>query len=79
MYQSLSSTKQHRLYSLDDSGQQDRLLAAIHGNGAFRRFKNLIREIELQEDWFEFQNNCIEEIAIQWLDSEKIPWTRTKT
>lgn len=63
---------------IDDSGKQKKLFAAIHGNGAFRRFKNFISENGLQEDWFEFQNNCIEEIAIQWLDTEKIPWVRTR-
>ncbi len=54
------------------------LFAAIHGNGAFRRFTNFISENGLQEDLFVFQNNCNDEIATQWLDSEKIPWTRTK-
>jgi len=49
---------------------------AIRGSGAFRRFKNLIYEYNLHEDWNEFQRQAYEEIAIDWLEAHEIPYSR---
>ena len=62
--------------SVDNSEQRDTLLRAIHGNGAFRRFKESVYDLGLQDEWFKFKDTCYEEIAIEWLDSEGILWTR---
>ena len=64
--------------SVDNSEQRDRLLSAIHGNGAFRRFKQSVYDLGLEDEWFKFKDTCYEEIAIEWLDSEGILWTRTR-
>ena len=64
--------------SVDNSEQRDTLLKAIHGSGAFRRFKESVYDLGLEDEWFKFKDTCYEEIATGWLDSEGIPWTRTK-
>lgn len=37
----------------------------LKGGGAFRRFKRKIREFDLEEKWYQFQNNAIKKIAIE--------------
>src|SRR5688500_17341128 len=41
-------------FSLDDQ-KQDILLNAIHGRGAFRRFKDKISRFGIEDQWYEFQ------------------------
>lgn len=48
----------------------------IKGTGAFRRFKDAVYSMGLEKAWFEFRRTEIEEIAIQWLEEEKIAYTR---
>ena len=47
----------------------DRLARALNGAGAFRRFKNTVREAEPQLDqiWFRFADARAESRAIDWL------------
>lgn len=45
---------------------------AIRGGGAFRRFKSKIREFDLEEKWYQFQNNAIKKIAIEWCEENGI-------
>jgi len=37
---------------------------AIHGNGAFRMFKDAVRRLDLRDDWDEFEEEALREIAI---------------
>ncbi|MEK6336165.1 MAG: UPF0158 family protein [Acidobacteriota bacterium] len=48
----------------------------IKGSGAFRRFKNAIHEIGVADAWYEFKRRALEEIAIAWLEENKIPYSR---
>jgi predicted phosphoadenosine phosphosulfate sulfurtransferase len=52
------------------------LLAAIRGKGAFRRFSSLVDEFSIQNKWHQFQQKAYEEIAIDWLEANGIPYTR---
>jgi predicted nucleotidyltransferase len=45
---------------------RDRLLSAIHGKGAFRRFKDTAERSGVLEQWYEFKNKEIKEIAREW-------------
>jgi hypothetical protein len=58
--------------SLSDEGLQDELLHAIRGSGAFRRFKEAIYHKEIQDDWYRFRYESIKNIAIDFLESERI-------
>jgi hypothetical protein len=52
------------------------LLRSIKGKGAFRRFKDTLFDLEIQDAWYEYRRQEFEEIAIEWLEAEKIPYTR---
>ncbi len=45
---------------------KERLLRAINGRGAFRRFKDEIFELDVREDWFKYQELCLKEVAKSW-------------
>jgi hypothetical protein len=52
---------------------QELLDYAIHGKGAFRRFKDvLLNYPEDRELWFKFKRERLQERIIDWLDSEDI-------
>ena len=50
-------------YDYDDSGKLER---AIQGRGAFRRFKDTVYELGLEQEWDEFRSNCYRERAVNW-------------
>jgi len=54
----------------------EHLLRLIKGSGAFRRFKDGIYSLGIEKDWYRFRKEEIEKIAIQWLEEQKIPYTR---
>ncbi len=54
--------------------QRESLLEAIHGRGAFRRFKDTIRRLEIEDDWYRFRDAAIEAIAKEWLESHGIAY-----
>lgn len=53
---------------------RQRLLRAVHGRGAFRRFKDVVDEEELRTDWFAFRDARLTDIARDWLEAEGIPF-----
>lgn len=48
----------------------------IKGSGAFRRFKNSIRELGVDDAWYEFRQRALEMIAIKWLKENGISFVR---
>jgi hypothetical protein len=63
-------------YSVGDEKLRNKLLYQIRGAGAFRRFKDAIHEYGIADDWYRFRQAALEEIAVEWLEAEKIPYTR---
>ena len=61
--------------SRDDREVRERLLYYIDGSGAFRLFKDAIREFGIVDDWYSFRQSALEEIAIEWLDANGIQYT----
>ena len=53
--------------ALPDPVQRDGVLDAIHGSGAFRRFKRTVRELGIEPLWFAHRARAFEEIARAWL------------
>jgi hypothetical protein len=49
---------------------------AIHGSGAFRRFRSAIDRVGLREEWFAFRDETLERIAADWLESQGIPFVK---
>jgi uncharacterized damage-inducible protein DinB len=62
--------------SMRDARIRERLLGKIRGKGAFRRFRNSIHSMGIEEDWYEFRNKALEEVAIEWLEENEIPYVR---
>lgn len=60
--------------SVSDAGLQDELLDAIRGRGAFRRFKDAIYDMGIQDDWYCFRDAVLKRIAADFLDREGIAW-----
>jgi hypothetical protein len=62
--------------ALDDQGVGQDLRRLIKGSGAFRRFRNAIRERDIEQEWYDFKRRALEQIAIEWLEENGIPYTR---
>jgi hypothetical protein len=64
-------------HAIDDEKLRDELLHAIHGNGAFRHFKRIIVEHDIDERWFRFKSEALQQIVADWLDAKGILYART--
>jgi hypothetical protein len=54
----------------------EKLSAVIKGKGAFRRFKNMIDDLEIHDEWHHFEHQQLEDLAVEWLEANGIPFTR---
>lgn len=63
-------------YSIEDPKRSNELLQKIRGSGAFGRFKEAIRSLDMEEDWFRFREKALERIAIEWLEDNHIAYSR---
>ncbi len=59
-------------YTLDDENIMNDLLNAIHGRGAFRMFKDKVLHYGIREDWFDFKEKELAEIARRWCESHDL-------
>ena len=50
------------------------LLHAIHGSGAFRHFKDILRRHQIESAWFEFRAEALRQIALDWCEEHHIRW-----
>jgi hypothetical protein len=53
---------------------REELLDAIHGAGAFRMFRSTVWGLGIEEAWYQFRDQAIEEIARQWLEEHHLPY-----
>ncbi len=51
-----------------------RLHDAIHGSGAFRRFKDAIHSLGIADRWHSFRADCYRALAIDWCKENGIEW-----
>jgi hypothetical protein len=61
---------------LDDGRQRETLLDAIHRKGAFRRFKDLIRRYDIEQQWYDYRDREVERIVADWLDEKGIAYEK---
>ena len=52
----------------------NRLSRAIRGRGAFRRFKDDIIEMDIEQDWYDFLAAAYKRIAIEWCEENDIEY-----
>jgi hypothetical protein len=50
------------------------LTSAVHGEGAFRRFKSAIQRLGLEDSWFQYRQTAFEQVAKEWLEENKIQY-----
>jgi uncharacterized protein UPF0158 len=50
------------------------LESAVHGAGAFRRFRDAIRRLGLEDSWYRYRQAQYEQVAKEWLEENKIPY-----
>ena len=54
----------------------DELQAAVHGRGAFRRFKDAVHRLGIADEWYRFREAALEEIVIEFLEAHGIAYQR---
>ena len=62
--------------SITDAAVSDELDAAVHGRGAFRRFKDAVHRLEIADEWYRFRDAALEEIAVEFLETHGIAFHR---
>ena len=63
-------------WSCGDPAASERLDRAVRGRGAFRRFKDTVRELGLHEDWYAYRDRGYERVAIDWCDAHGVEYER---
>jgi hypothetical protein len=53
---------------------REELLRALHGKGAYRRFKDAVARHDIQSDWYEFRDEALKQIAIEWCEDNNVTW-----
>ena len=59
-------------YELPEGKNRDVLERAIQGRGAFRRFKDKLYDLNLEQQWYSYKDSAYERIARQWCERYKI-------
>ncbi|MFQ6082280.1 MAG: UPF0158 family protein [Candidatus Aminicenantia bacterium] len=55
---------------VEDESLREKLTIALDGRGAFRRFKNVLRDYpDYREKWFKFKQERMNKEVIEWLNS----------
>jgi Uncharacterised protein family (UPF0158) len=62
--------------SITDAAVNDELQAAVHGGGAFRRFKDALHRLGIADEWYRFRDAALEEIAVDFLEAQGIEFRR---
>lgn len=58
--------------TISDQRKQDSFLRAIRGKGAFRRFKDTIIELGIENQWYAYRGEQFKQIAIEWCQDNHI-------
>jgi hypothetical protein len=58
--------------------ERDVLGEALHGSGAFRRFKDACYSLGIEQDWFGFRDVEYETLAVRWCEDHGLAWTRAR-
>lgn len=60
------------IYTLPQDRVQSELAMAIHGKGAFRRFKDSVNYYGVADKWYAYRDNAYRNIAIEWCKNNKL-------
>lgn len=48
------------------------LCNAISGNGAFRRFKDIIERYDIENQWYDYRDKSLKKLAVDWCNENNI-------
>ena len=51
------------------------LSRVMHGQGAFRRFKDTVINIGLDNDWYKWRDDSYRKMAVEWCEEHEIEYT----
>lgn len=60
------------VYGLPRTPARDRLEKAIRGRGAFRRFKNSVRQMGIEQIWYDYRDDAYKQMAVRWCEENQI-------
>ena len=52
-----------------------RLSRVMHGRGAFRRFKDTVINMGLDNDWYKWRDDSYRKMAVEWCEEHEIEYT----
>ncbi len=58
------------IFSLQNQHQQEKLELALQGKGVFRRFKNMVKDLGLESNWFQFREERHKQFALEWCEEQ---------
>ena len=58
--------------SIEDDKKRDWFENAIHGKGAFRRFRAILERFGMETEWYDYLEACHRELAIEWCEQHGI-------
>ncbi|TVP86176.1 MAG: hypothetical protein EA344_03865 [Alkalicoccus sp.] len=59
---------------LQEGNNQEKLLSSIRGRGAFRRFKDLVIGLGIEQEWYDYRDSCYRQIAIRFCERNNMPY-----
>lgn len=59
-------------FTLDDEHKKEKLLIALQGKGAFRRFKDTVICLEIENDWYRFRDEQYRQFTLDWCETNGI-------
>ncbi|MFC7062530.1 UPF0158 family protein [Halobacillus seohaensis] len=60
--------------SIKDGEKRQEMLRAISGRGAFRRFRTLLEQWGMDEEWYDFRDSEYKRIAKEWCEENGIDY-----
>lgn len=63
------------IWDLPEGEVQDKLERAIQGRGAFRRFKDMVYDLDIEQKWYDYEGESHKKIAIEWCKDNNIEYT----
>ena len=60
--------------TVEDDTAYDWLTNAIQGRGAFRRFRGACEKFYLLQDWYNYRDQAIKDLAINWCEDHGLVW-----
>lgn len=70
-------TMEHFIDQVDDPEKQEWLRNAIHGKGAFRRFRSTLERFKMEDDWYDYLDKTHKEIAMEWCEDHGFEYDLT--